>query len=56
MIMYEFKIVGISKPNKIKLKSNMQSNIIELSKRRVRKMIETGLIKVTNPESLYQYI
>ena len=48
-----FKIIGESKPNKIKLASTVNSNIMEISKRAARKLVDNGLIKIANPEILY---
>jgi len=54
--MNEFRIVGESKPNKIKLKSVESLKITELPKRSVRRMVDIGVINVTNPEILYHQI
>jgi len=54
--MNEFKIVGESKPSKVKLKSNTEDGITELSKRSARLMFENGIIKISNPDTLYYRI
>ena len=48
-----FKIVGKSKPDKIKLLSAINKKITEIPRRSVRKMLDSGLIQIENPESLY---
>ena len=48
-----FKIIGESKPEKVKLLSYLNKAVTELPKRSVRKMVDNGLIKILNPESLY---
>lgn len=48
-----FEIVGKSKPNKIKLTSALNKSITELPKSVVRKMVDCGIMKIKNPESLY---
>ncbi len=54
--MAAYKIVGESKPNKIKLLSSINKSIVEMSKRSARKMLENGIIKITNPEQLYLHL
>lgn len=48
-----FKIIGESKPNKVRLKSISNRSTTELPKRTVRNMFETGIINIANPETLY---
>ncbi len=48
-----FKIIGESKPNKVKLRSTLNKSTTELSKRVARKLTDIGILKITNPESLY---
>lgn len=51
-----FKIIGESKPDKIQLLSSFNKAVTELPKRSVRKMVDNGLIKIINPESLYLHV
>lgn len=48
-----FKIIGESKPNKIKLVSEINHSITELPKRVARKLADKGVIQIKNPELLY---
>lgn len=52
--MNEYKIVGISKPNKVKLKSLLYKSITELPIRTARKLAEQGVINIKNTDVLYQ--
>lgn len=48
-----FEIVGESKPNNIKLTSSFSDSITELPKSVARRMVDSGILKIKNPESLY---
>lgn len=54
--MNEYKIIGFSKPNKVKLFNKLKRGPIELSRQLARRLIERGEIKIENPDSLYHRI
>ncbi|MDF1695139.1 MAG: hypothetical protein P1U56_04880 [Saprospiraceae bacterium] len=54
--MSKFYIIGESKPNKVKLKSTISHSVTELPKSTVRRMIESEIISVSNPELVYHTI
>ena len=51
-----FKIIGESKPDRIKLLSPSNKRVSELPKRSLRKMVDDGLIQIVNPESLFIHL
>lgn len=51
--MNDYKIVGLSKPNKVKLSSKLKDKIIEMPLRITRKLHEEGVIRIQNPDTLY---
>lgn len=50
--MNNYKIVGLSKPNKVKLSSGIKDKIIEMPIRATRKLQEEGAIRILNPDTL----
>jgi len=54
--MNDYKIVGKSKPNKIRLRSYLQNKIIEIPTKAARRLYEQGLIRILNPDTLYTKI
>lgn len=50
--MIEYQIIGESKPNKYRLKAIKAKKETELSKRRLKFLVDIGQIKVSNPELL----
>lgn len=54
--MNNYKIVGMSRPRKVKLVSSATKKIIELPIRLARRMADQGAIKIENPETLYYRI
>jgi hypothetical protein len=55
-VMNLFKIIGESKPDRIKLLSPSNKRVSELPKRSLRKMVDDGLIQIVNPESLFIHL
>jgi|GEM_PF-5468913 len=51
--MNEHRIVGYSRPNLVRLKSLLRNNTFELPKRTVRRLMDEGIVKIQNPDSLY---
>lgn len=51
--MNNYRIVGLSKPNKVKLSSRLRATTIELPVRITRKLYEEGAIRIENPDTLY---
>ena len=52
----KFKIIGESKPNKVRLQVTELNKVIEMPKRKVKILFDAGQLKVINPETLYQKI
>jgi hypothetical protein len=51
-----FKIIGESKPDRIRLLSPSNKRISEIPRRSLRKMVDDGLIQIVNPESLLLHL
>lgn len=54
--MNEYKIIGISRPNNVKMVSSFTKKIVELPKRLARRLVDQGMIEIENPERLYTRI
>jgi len=54
--MNEYKIIGVTKPNKVQLQSITAGSVTELPQKKARRLLESGSIHVTNPEQLYHQL
>ena len=54
--MTEFRVLGETKPNMVKIQNSTTRNITQLPYSTVKKMLDAGLIHIQNPELIYPRI